>query len=129
MRMISTLRAVRIKGGATIAGIADQAVSSATMLLLHVALAHLLPPAGFGTFALMVSAAMVGLALITAVVLDPLSVRPRAGAAYIGFSAGLLGAVSVLLIPLAAVMAVGETGYALAVGLLAMKLGVSFFKI
>lgn len=106
-------------GRATLAGVADQAVSSATMLALHVVLARLLSPAGFGAFALMVSAAMVGLALVTALVLDPLSVRPRASAAYVGFAAALLAALSLALVPAAAVMDVGEAGRAFAIGLLA----------
>lgn len=101
-------------------GVADQAVASATLLGLHLVLARLLTPEGFGAFALMVSAAMVGVAVVTALILDPLSVRRRGGTAYRGAVVLLLGALSLPLLPVALVLpALGPPVAALAVGLLA----------
>lgn len=107
--------------GGTLTGIADQVVSSATLLTLHLILARLLTPAGFGAFALMVSAAMVGLAVVAALILDPLSVRRRGGAGYRGATVLLLGLLSVPMAVLALVLVLAGgngPGPALAVGVL-----------
>jgi O-antigen/teichoic acid export membrane protein len=114
----------RVYCGPLLTGLADQAVASLTFLALHGVAARVLPPPAFGLFVLMVSAAMVGLAVMTALVLDPVSVRAGGRGAYPAVAAGLLAVVSALLVAGAAVAAALSEGGGV-VSALALGLAVS----
>lgn len=77
----------------------DQAAASGGLFLVHVVLARVLDAAAYGRFAAMMAVALIGVAVLTAWVLDPYSARGRGGRRHRAAAAWLLAGAGAALAP------------------------------